>query len=79
MTTLNGTVVLQVVQEALDRAQEGRTSIVIAHRLSTIQNADSIAVMHHGKVVEQGTHAQLLAMRGRYHQLNNGQLGNGNH
>ncbi|ELU01160.1 hypothetical protein CAPTEDRAFT_94211, partial [Capitella teleta] len=50
-----------VVQEALDRAQEGRTSIVIAHRLSTIQNADLIVVIHSGRVAEQGSHAELIA------------------
>ena len=61
---------LQIVQEALDRAQEGRTSIVIAHRLSTIQNADSIAVIRHGHVVEQGTHIELMARQGFYYKLN---------
>ena len=64
----------QVVQEALDRAREGRTSIVIAHRLSTIQNANLIAVIHHGKVLEIGTHSGLIAMQGRYYRLNNAQL-----
>ena len=66
--------IFQVVQEALDRAREGRTSIVIAHRLSTIQNADLIAVIHHGKVLEIGTHSELIAMQGRYYRLNNAQL-----
>ncbi|XP_023932082.1 multidrug resistance protein 1A isoform X3 [Lingula anatina] len=64
----------KVVQEALDRAQEGRTSIVIAHRLSTIQNADMIAVIHHGKVREIGKHADLLAKKGLYFKLVNHQL-----
>ncbi|XP_056375087.1 ATP-dependent translocase ABCB1-like isoform X3 [Hyla sarda] len=59
----------KVVQEALDKAREGRTCIVIAHRLSTIQNADKIAVIQNGKVVEQGTHQQLLQMKGAYHSL----------
>ncbi|XP_075683763.1 ATP-dependent translocase ABCB1-like [Rhinoderma darwinii] len=59
----------KVVQEALDKAREGRTCIVIAHRLSTIQNADKIAVIQNGKVVEQGTHQQLLQMNGVYHSL----------
>ena len=50
----------QVVQEALDKAQEGRTSITIAHRLSTVQHADKIFVISKGRVAEAGTHSQLL-------------------
>ncbi|NXI44826.1 MDR1 protein, partial [Galbula dea] len=65
----------KVVQEALDKAREGRTCIVIAHRLSTIQNADKIAVIHNGKVAEQGTHQQLLAEKGIYYSLVNVQSG----
>ncbi|GAA3509864.1 ABC transporter ATP-binding protein [Georgenia daeguensis] len=57
------------VQLALDTAMEGRTSIVIAHRLSTVRKADSIAVVDGGRVVEQGTHAELLAVRGLYAEL----------
>jgi ATP-binding cassette subfamily B (MDR/TAP) protein 1 len=53
----------------LDRAAEGRTTIVIAHRLSTIRNADSIVVMAQGKIVEQGTHDELLDKRGAYYNL----------
>ena len=64
----------KVVQEALDRAREGRTSIVIAHRLSTIYNADQIAVMRRGKVAEQGTHSELIAKKGIYYNLNSLQL-----
>jgi len=60
---------VQVVQEALDRAQVGRTSLVIAHRLSTIQNADNIIVIHKGVVVEQGTHSELIAQNGIYYRL----------
>ena len=60
----------KIVQEALDKARKGRTSIVIAHRLSTIYNADCIAVLKGGKVVEFGTHSELLAKRGIYHKLN---------
>ena len=66
----------KVVQEALDKAREGRTSIVIAHRLSTIYNADQIAVMRRGKVAEQGTHSGLLAKKGIYYNLNSLQLHN---
>uniref|UniRef100_A0A8C3KR03 ATP binding cassette subfamily B member 1 n=1 Tax=Calidris pygmaea TaxID=425635 RepID=A0A8C3KR03_9CHAR len=65
----------KIVQEALDKAREGRTCIVIAHRLSTIQNADKIAVVQNGKVVEQGTHQQLLAEKGIYYSLVNVQTG----
>ncbi|KAM4908400.1 ATP-dependent translocase ABCB1 isoform 2-T2 [Sylvia borin] len=61
----------KIVQEALDKAREGRTCIVIAHRLSTIQNADKIAVVQNGKVIEQGTHQQLLAEKGVYYSLVN--------
>ncbi|KAK3887408.1 hypothetical protein Pcinc_008524 [Petrolisthes cinctipes] len=59
----------KVVQEALEKAQAGRTSIVIAHRLSTIQGADSIAVVDGGTVVETGTHTQLMDMKGHYYSL----------
>ncbi|XP_053569971.1 ATP-dependent translocase ABCB1 [Bombina bombina] len=65
----------KVVQEALDKARQGRTCIVIAHRLSTIQNADRIAVIQNGQIVEQGTHQQLLQMKGVYYNLVTIQLG----
>lgn len=58
----------KIVQDALDRASKGRTTLVIAHRLSTIQNADIIMVFSKGKVVEQGTHQELLHRRGIYYQ-----------
>ena len=57
------------IQQAFDAAMQDRTTIVIAHRLSTIENADLIVVMDKGRIVEQGTHAELIAKRGAYHQL----------
>ncbi|MBN3305635.1 MDR1 protein, partial [Amia calva] len=66
----------KIVQEALDKAREGRTCIIVAHRLSTIQNADRIAVFQDGKLAEQGTHQQLLAKQGVYHSLVTAQMGN---
>ncbi|XP_057588763.1 phosphatidylcholine translocator ABCB4 isoform X2 [Hippopotamus amphibius kiboko] len=68
----------KVVQEALDKAREGRTCIVIAHRLSTIQNADLIVVIENGKVREHGTHQQLLAQRGTYFSMVSVQAGTQN-
>ncbi|KAI4882015.1 hypothetical protein NFI96_000728 [Prochilodus magdalenae] len=59
----------KTVQEALDKAREGRTCIVIAHRLSTIQNSDIIAVMSRGYVIEKGTHDQLMALKSAYYKL----------
>lgn len=68
-----------VVQEALDKAREGRTSIVIAHRLSTVLSADCIVVMAKGEIVEMGTHSELIAQRGLYYQLyQHQQLGGAN-
>ena len=66
--------ILQVVQEALDSARKGRTSIVIAHRLSTIHNADHIAVIKNGVVIETGTHSQLMERKGAYYKLNQAQM-----
>ena len=58
-----------LIQKAMDRLMHGRTSFVIAHRLSTIRDADLILVMKDGDIVEQGTHAQLLASEGYYASL----------
>ena len=57
------------IQEAIHRMLENRTSIVIAHRLSTIRNADRIAVMHHGRLRELGSHSELLEKKGLYYKL----------
>ena len=57
------------MQDALNKLLEGRTSVVIAHRLSTIHNADKIIVVDHGRVAEQGTHAELMARGGIYAKL----------
>ncbi|XP_033762473.1 LOW QUALITY PROTEIN: ATP-dependent translocase ABCB1-like [Pecten maximus] len=65
----------KVVQEALDKAREGRTSIVIAHRLSTIRNADKICVIKAGKVEEEGRHGDLMSKQGIYFKLNSAQAG----
>jgi ATP-binding cassette subfamily B protein len=57
------------IREALDRLLEGRTAVVIAHRLSTIQHANRILVFHKGRLREQGSHQELLGLRGIYYRL----------
>ena len=64
----------RILQDAMQRLMVGRTSFVIAHRLSTIKNADMILVIKDGNIVEQGTHASLLAAHGFYEQLYNSQF-----
>ncbi|QUX96874.1 lipid A export permease/ATP-binding protein MsbA [Marinomonas sp. CT5] len=64
----------RAIQSALDNLMENRTTIAIAHRLSTIENADIIAVVDHGEIIEQGSHSELLALNGAYSQLHNQQF-----
>ncbi len=61
----------QLIQEAMERLREGRTTVTIAHRLSTIENADRIVVLEKGKIIELGSHKELLAKRGLYSKLHN--------
>ena len=62
------------IQEAFDKLRKGRTSFIVAHRLSTIRNASLILVMKDGKIIEQGTHEELLAQGGFYNKLYNSQF-----
>ena len=62
----------RIVQEGMDRLMHGRTTFVIAHRLSTVRNSDCIMVLEHGRIIERGTHDQLVEEKGRYYQLYTG-------
>jgi len=63
-----------LIQEAFDKLMKGRTSFVVAHRLSTIRNADCILVMNQGRIIEQGSHEELMAQNGFYTNLYNSQF-----
>ena len=60
------------IEEGMDKLMKNRTTFIIAHRLSTVRNSDEIIVLEQGEIVEQGTHEELLDMRGRYYQLHTG-------
>ena len=61
-----------LVQRGMDALMQGRTVFVIAHRLSTVQNSDAIMVLDHGRIIERGTHDDLIAAKGVYYQLYTG-------
>lgn len=64
----------KLIQKAMDRLMENKTSFIIAHRLSTIRNADKIIVIENGEIIEQGNHEELLAQKGYYYNTLNAQL-----
>ena len=61
-----------LVQDGMDKLMHGRTVFVIAHRLSTVRNSDAIMVLDHGRIIERGTHEQLIEQKGTYYQLYTG-------
>ena len=61
-----------IVARGMDKLMEGRTVFVIAHRLSTVRNSDVIMVLDHGKIIERGSHDELIAKKGTYYQLYTG-------
>ena len=62
----------KIVQDGMDKLMHGRTTFVIAHRLSTVKNSDCIMVLEQGRIIERGTHDQLIEKQGRYYQLYTG-------
>ena len=66
----------KLVQEGMDRLMDGRTTFVIAHRLSTVRNSDCIMVLEQGRIIEKGTHEQLIEKQGKYYQLYTGKIVN---
>ena len=65
-----------LVQEGMDRLMKGRTTFVIAHRLSTVRNSDCIMVLEDGRIIERGTHDELIDKQGKYYQLYTGKISN---
>ena len=62
----------RIVQEGMDKLMHGRTTFVIAHRLSTVRNSDCIVVLENGRIIEQGSHDELIQKEGKYYQLYTG-------